>query len=495
MSGEKAPEIVTPRTATAGSLLSQWWTLGEIILDRRTNGSGRHTKVAWVIIDRHMQAKGNSRASIRFIEQATGLSKGIIIKACRELVEWGYMTQRTGIGTRPTEYSPNWSSVSPASNTKSNLSSVLQESNASVPLESNTTDISVLPVSNESYLPKPADKAELQVGRNIDTHGATLAGLTPAAAPRDPEEKKKPFDIFWQTFPRKYKKPKARAAWDKLNPSEELADRIIEAASLWAEHYTINPIDKKWMPSPANWLAGERYDEDLPEIYEDPKERAISKAKDRPAKAKPYAHSVVKGGINEMYIVGVREEGTYMSDVHRVTLDLEYVETGEILTHELHIQDVNGPSSGQPGWIALNKAVDWTFNIADIKGQPVKVANMSDGTIGFSKSFLAPKEEIVEVAITGANASPIEPGSEEECLEIKMMTDDDVTIEWFAMLKCDDHEEQMEDQRRIACLLRAVGVTGVDDERDLIGKRLKIIKQGKGVKEFLPHPDMMKNAA
>ncbi|SDP46819.1 hypothetical protein SAMN05428967_2254 [Phyllobacterium sp. YR620] len=269
-----------PRTAVPGSLLSQWWTLGDIILDRRTNGSGRHVKVAWVIIDRYMQAKGNGRASVRFIEQATGLSKGIIIKACRELVDWGYMTQRIGIGTRPTEYSPNWSSVSPTSNAKTISPSVPQESNASVPPESNTTDFSVPPESNESYLPEPAYKAGLQVGSNFDTHGAPpSAALSGAAAgTRVPESA---FDKFWLAFPRKFQKPKARSAWDKINPSEELAGRIIEAASLWAAHYASQSTDKKWIPTPANWLTGERYDEDLPDVYTDPKEAAIAKANER----------------------------------------------------------------------------------------------------------------------------------------------------------------------------------------------------------------------
>lgn len=62
------------------------------------------------------------------------------------------------------------------------------------------------------------------------------------------------------------------------------------AAGLWSAHYEEHPIEKKWMPAPANWLAGERYDEDLPDVYVDPKEAAIAKAKDhgpRAAKKKP----------------------------------------------------------------------------------------------------------------------------------------------------------------------------------------------------------------
>jgi hypothetical protein len=314
-------EETKPRTATAGSLLSQWWTLGDIILDRRTNGSGRHTKVAWVIIDRYMQAKGNGRASVRFIEQATGLSKGIIIRACRELVDWGYMTQRIGIGTRPTEYSPNWSSVSPASNAKTVLASVPQESNASVSPESNTTGFSVSPQSNESYLPEPAYKAELQVSGNTDTHDALPSAGLAAATAGTGDPKRDPFDIFWQTFPRKFQKPKARAAWDKINPDADLAERIIKAACKGTEHYARQGTEKKWIPTPANWLAGERYDEDLPGVYVDPKEAAIAKAKDRAAK--PARVDILPDRkMHETRIVGVREIGSSSSDDYHLVLEL-----------------------------------------------------------------------------------------------------------------------------------------------------------------------------
>lgn len=130
-------------------------------------------------------------------------------------------------------------------------------------------------------LREPAYKAELQVGGRIDTHDPLPAvGLAATAA-----VSRGPFERFWQGFPRKYQKPKARAAWDKLSPDSDLAERIIVAAAAWAAHYEANPVDKKWMPTPANWLAGERYDEDLPSVYADPKEAAIAKKKDRPAKA------------------------------------------------------------------------------------------------------------------------------------------------------------------------------------------------------------------
>jgi hypothetical protein len=61
----------------------------------------------------------------------------------------------------------------------------------------------------------------------------------------------------------------------------------------------------------------------------------------------------------------------------------------------------------------------------------------------------------------------------------------------FAVLKSTDSESQAQGQREIAGLLTAVGVRGVDDEKDLIGMRLKLVKCGKRVKEFLPAPEAL----
>lgn len=250
-----------PRAAGAGTLLSQWWTLGAILADRRT--AGRHGKVAWVIIDRYMQKKGNGRASIRYIEKAAGASQHTVIKACRELVEWGYLTQRIGVGTRPTEYSPNWLVLHPSTA----LPSAEPVCSASAEPMCSTSDSSAEPMCSESYLPEPADRPSLRVSSSDNTPDPLVAGLSAATGSGDPESK---FDIFWSAFPRKHGRKKAEAAWNKISPDDELADTIIAAARELANHYDVNPVDKKWMKLPANWLDGKGWTEDLPSVYADP---------------------------------------------------------------------------------------------------------------------------------------------------------------------------------------------------------------------------------
>jgi hypothetical protein len=52
------------------------------------------------------------------------------------------------------------------------------------------------------------------------------------------------------------------------------------------------------MKSPANWLIGECYDEDLPEAYADPKDAAIAKARDRGPATRTKTTEVGKHGNN-----------------------------------------------------------------------------------------------------------------------------------------------------------------------------------------------------
>jgi hypothetical protein len=276
-SAETLSEAKSARTTSPASLLSQWWTMGAITSDRRT--TGRHAKVAWVIIDRYMKAHGNGRASVRYIGTACGLSKSIVMKACRELVEWGYFSQRIGVGTRPTEFTPKWSCVPPVSDTTDNEASVPQGYNATVLHDSNASEFSVSPVVNESYLPEPADKAGLQVGRNDQFEAAPLAPLPDGQKATVADTASGGFGEFWSIWPRKHGKVKATTTYAKLNASPELHAHIIAAATEWAAHYAKHGTEKKWMPEPANWLANERYDEDLPIIHGDAKGASIAKAK------------------------------------------------------------------------------------------------------------------------------------------------------------------------------------------------------------------------
>lgn len=101
------------------------------------------------------------------------------------------------------------------------------------------------------------------------------------------------FEEFWNAWPRKHAIKKARAEWAKIIFD---ADIVIDAARDWAAHYAKHGTEKKWIPEPANWLAGERWREDLPLIHGDAKGAAIAKAK---ANAPLKEERVVSVAVND----------------------------------------------------------------------------------------------------------------------------------------------------------------------------------------------------
>jgi len=68
-----------------------------------------HIKTARHILKRYYQKHGNARASVSFLQQATGLTRGSVASATEDLVAWGYFTRVMGSGKRPSEYHPNFS--------------------------------------------------------------------------------------------------------------------------------------------------------------------------------------------------------------------------------------------------------------------------------------------------------------------------------------------------------------------------------------------------
>ncbi|MGQ3214680.1 hypothetical protein [Shinella sp.] len=230
-------------------------------------------KVAAVIIERYFGKFGNARASLRYLAERTKATRPNIIASVRRLTDRGaFSVIREGVGTRPTEYALNFGFFASGIAGDTSTSGIVHDTSCGI-ADDTSRGSSGIAGDTETYLPKPADKPVLQVSRNVDTPDPLPSdGLAATAAgSRDP------FEGFWNAFPRKYQKPKARSAWSNLAPDVSTAERIIAAASAWAAHYEKHPIDKKWMPTPANWLSGERFDEDLPEIYSDPKEAAIAR--------------------------------------------------------------------------------------------------------------------------------------------------------------------------------------------------------------------------
>ncbi|MGV1821313.1 hypothetical protein ACQZ63_19190 [Agrobacterium sp. CG160-95] len=90
----------------AGGPVDRIELLGAIIDDERVRLI--HIKTARHILKRYYQKHGNARASVSFLRQATGLTRGSVASATEDLVAWGYFTRVMGSGKRPSEYHPNF---------------------------------------------------------------------------------------------------------------------------------------------------------------------------------------------------------------------------------------------------------------------------------------------------------------------------------------------------------------------------------------------------
>lgn len=68
------------------------------------------------------------------------------------------------------------------------------------------------------------------------------------------------FEKFWNNYPRKMKKAKALAVWDrKVAVDGELVTEAIEAAKNYADRVVRESTDAKYVCSPARWLEEERW--------------------------------------------------------------------------------------------------------------------------------------------------------------------------------------------------------------------------------------------
>ncbi len=139
-----------PRIAKPGDLLSQWWTLGAIAADRRT--TGRHMKAGPTPTGRSTaMAAPASHTSCK-------LSAWTARPSSRHAVSGpsGVTRRAPGIGTRPSEYVPQW-----------------------------VTSASGVQMTTESYLPEPAYKPAS--GKEDDDCGAATPPLSAGLAPADAE--------------------------------------------------------------------------------------------------------------------------------------------------------------------------------------------------------------------------------------------------------------------------------------------------------------------
>ncbi len=74
------------------------------------------------------------------------------------------------------------------------------------------------------------------------------------------------FDCFWQAYPRRDAKKDALKAWRQLSPSAELVRAIIDALAWQIPLHRWNlPKNRSYVPLPASYLRGERFNDEAPQ--------------------------------------------------------------------------------------------------------------------------------------------------------------------------------------------------------------------------------------
>ena len=264
-------------------LLKQYKLLGAVI-DASWATRLDH-KIARHVIERYFAKFGNARASLRYLQVATGAERNKIIPSLARIIENGVIhVIRKGIGTRPTEYDLNFEFASQAASgvrTGTSICGALEGTATGAP-EGTPMDASGAPEGTQTYL-RNMPTGMLTVGMKEDTPTVPTAPLVtgleagPAASVGDPGG----FAQLWSVFPRKHQLAKGRAAYKELAPDADLHNKLVASATAWADHYEKTKTEKRYWKHMHTWLAEERYLEDLPEPYENPKEVAIARAREK----------------------------------------------------------------------------------------------------------------------------------------------------------------------------------------------------------------------
>lgn len=95
---------------------------------------------------------------------------------------------------------------------------------------------------------------------SADTHKINRKKNTVPDSP-NPE-----FDNFYRAYPKQKARREAERAWNKLNPSPELIETIMDAVEKQKGSEEWQKDEGKFIPYPANWLRGRRWEDQVKEV-------------------------------------------------------------------------------------------------------------------------------------------------------------------------------------------------------------------------------------
>ncbi|MGO7152735.1 hypothetical protein [Rhizobium leguminosarum] len=317
------------------SLKYQWRLLGLVLRSKWATGLDK--ALAYEIIDNYRKAFGNSRASLSYLQKASGADRKAVIASTRRLVENGpFSVIRAGAGTRPTEYKLHFELVQ--ENASSGLDTTTMdvepssgaETTTGGGAETTTRSASSGAETTESVLPVAAYKAGIQ-DRMIDPAPPSAplpVGLTATGA----DDAGGGFEKVWKAYyPTRGqgRKADAREAYGKLNPDYELHLQILEAAREWYGAWAAQDNETAPRKHLNVWLREESYECHPPAAYKPKERKAKAPAADgnvaEQAKAEPdfsfYPDHPASGTIEKADLAFDDEDGARMLTVWFRTTD------------------------------------------------------------------------------------------------------------------------------------------------------------------------------
>lgn len=89
---------------------------------------------------------------------------------------------------------------------------------------------------------------------------------TPTAKKSKPKLNQDRFNIFWKVYPKKAAKPNAEKAFEKIDPDKSLLDAMLSAIAWQSQTEDWVKESGKFIPHPATWLNGRRWEDQPPSI-------------------------------------------------------------------------------------------------------------------------------------------------------------------------------------------------------------------------------------
>lgn len=187
-----------------------------------------------------------------------------VTAAVRELEKAGYLTRQQQNASNGRlegcEYVVNTSKTPNTSKTSKTVNALKPLSNISLSLSKGGVGGNLSLGQTVPSTEKPT------VAEDTLPHQPVATGSpSPTSAPPLPKRTKceERFDRFWAAYPRRVAKGAARKAFAKLNPDDELLDRMLTAIATQRVSPDWRCNNGQYIPHPSTWINQERWDDEV----------------------------------------------------------------------------------------------------------------------------------------------------------------------------------------------------------------------------------------